>query len=236
MTDPAEQPATADLGHTLLDMDRVRRIGMPEAIYAAGKTPAQCVEIVRRLLADSDHPVVVTRCGADHRVALEQLSPESIWSDTMTWRHAPAESRHTNLGSGPITVVSAGTSDQSVLDECVGTLTAHGAMVRVVLDVGVAGLHRLLGSLDEFDGSSAVIAIAGMEAALPTVLAGLVAAPIVAVPTSVGYGTTFDGLTALLSMLSSCAPGVSVVGIDNGYGAACAALRILGAAELGGTP
>lgn len=213
----------ADLGHTRLDLDRHGRLGMPEAVFAAGKSPAQCVEIVGELLERSDAPVIVTRCADPHRQALEQLRPEGIWSDTLTWRHAPSRPRH-------VTVVSGGTSDGPVLDECVGTLTAMGVRTTVVRDVGVAGLHRLLSSLDRIDGADAVVTIAGMEAALPTVLAGLVAAPIVAVPTSVGYGTTFEGLTALLSMMSSCAPGVSVVGIDNGYGAACAALRVVGPA------
>jgi hypothetical protein len=223
MTGPVEpSPLVADLGHTRLDLDRTRRVGLPEAVFAAGKTPGQCVEIVQRLLADGDAPVIVTRCEDRHLEALTALSPDGTWSSTLTWRHAPVRPL-------PVAVVSGGTSDQPVLDECVGTLTATGATVRVLRDVGVAGLHRLLGSLDELDGVGAIVTIAGMEAALPTVLAGLVAAPIIAVPTSVGYGTTFEGLTALLSTMSSCAPGVAVVGIDNGYGAACAALRIVGA-------
>jgi NCAIR mutase (PurE)-related protein len=220
----SERPVTADLGHSRLDLSRTARIGMPEAVFAAGKTPEQCVEIVERMLVDTEDPVIVTRCAAEHRSALAQLSPDGSWSTTLTWRHAPA-------GGGTVAVVSGGTSDEPVVHECVGTLTAMGAPVKVVRDVGVAGLHRLLGSLDELVDARAVVAVAGMEAALPTVLAGLVAAPIVAVPTSVGYGTTFEGLTALLSMMSSCAPGIAVVGIDNGYGAACAALRILGAAR-----
>jgi NCAIR mutase (PurE)-related protein len=218
-TEPS--PLVADLGHTRLDLDRTRRVGLPEAVFAAGKTPSQCVEIVERLLVDGDAPVIVTRCEDRHLDALSALSPQGTWTSTLTWRHAA-----THLA--PVAVVSGGTSDQPVLDECVGTLTASGAEVRVVRDVGVAGLHRLLGSLDELAGVGAIVTIAGMEAALPTVLAGLVREPIVAVPTSVGYGTTFEGLTALLSTMSSCAPGVSVVGIDNGYGAACAALRIVG--------
>jgi NCAIR mutase (PurE)-related protein len=214
----------ADLGHSRLDLSRTDRIGMPEAVFAAGKQPEQCVEIVARMLADTDHPVIVTRCGPEHHDALAELAPDGTWSSTLTWRHAPAR-------PGRVAVVSGGTSDEHVVHECVGTLTAMGAPTQVVRDVGVAGLHRLLGAMDELDDVQVVVAVAGMEAALPTVLAGLIATPIVAVPTSVGYGTTFEGLTALLSMMSSCAPGVSVVGIDNGYGAACAALRILGAAR-----
>lgn len=221
MSEPVTGPQVADLGHSRLDLTRTERIGLPEAVFAAGKTPEQCVQIVECMLADAEGPVIVTRCSAEHRAALADLAPQGTWSSTLTWRHAPAE-------LGTVAVVSGGTSDEPVLHECVGTLTAMGAPVRVVRDVGVAGLHRLLGSLEELTGVGTIVTVAGMEAALPTVLAGLVPAPIVAVPTSVGYGTTFDGLTALLSMMSSCAPGISVVGIDNGYGAACAALRIVG--------
>ena len=220
-TAAASDGPVADLGHTRLDLERPARLGMPEAVFAAGKTPEQCVEIVQELLARSDAPVIVTRCGPEHLGALEALAPDGTWSHTVTWRHSPPAPHR-------VTVVSGGTSDGPVLDECVGTLAAMGVHATVVRDVGVAGLHRLLASLPDFDDANAVVAIAGMEAALPTVLAGLVPSPIVAVPTSVGYGTTFEGLTALLSMMSSCAPGVAVVGIDNGYGGACAALRILG--------
>ena len=217
-------PLSADLGHTRLDLDRTRRIGLPEAVYAAGKSPDQCVEIIARLLEEHDGPIVVTRTTAEHREALTSLAPGSVWSDTLTWRHAPV------LPAGPVVVVSGGTSDQPVVDEAVGTLTALGASTRVVRDVGVAGLHRLMNSLDQLEGASVVLAVAGMEGSLPTVLAGLIAPPIIAVPTSTGYGSSFEGITALLSALSSCAPGLTVVGIDNGYGAACAAMRILHAA------
>jgi len=224
----SEPGRSADLGHSRLDLGRAARVGMPEAVYAAGKTPEQCVDIVDHLLGASAEPVIVTRCGDAHQTALAPLGPAGLWSGTLTWRHVEvAPGGHDT----PVVLVSGGTSDQPVLDECRGTLTALGVSTRVVRDVGVAGLHRLLDSLDCFDDASVVIAFAGMEAALPTVLAGLVPAPIVAVPTSVGYGTTFEGVTALLSMLSSCAPGISVVGIDNGFGAACAAYRILGGAR-----
>ena len=216
---------THDLGHTRLDLDRSRRTGLPEAIYAEGKSVQQCVDIVAALLGPDggDAPVVVTRCTGEQLTALEQLAPTGRWSSTLTWRHASMRD------VAPVALVSGGTSDAPVLDECLGTLTALGVPTREVRDVGVAGLHRLLDAVDELDGVSAVVVVAGMEAALGTVLAGLVAAPIVAVPTSVGYGTTFDGLTALLSLLSSCAPGVTVVGIDNGYGAAAAVARVVGA-------
>ena len=217
-------PRTADLGDARLDLDRPRRTGMPEAVYAAGKTPEQCHRIVQAFLAETDDPVIVTRTNAEHRAALADLAPEGSWSGTLTWRHAATR------GVRPVAIVSGGTSDQVVVDESAGTLRALGIPVELVRDVGVAGLHRLLGELGRLDDVSAIIAVAGMEAALPTVLAGLVSAPLIAVPTSVGYGTSLGGLTALLSMLTSCAPGVSVVGIDNGYGAACAATRIVGSA------
>lgn len=209
-----------DLGHTRLDVGRSARTGIPEAVFAAGKTPQQCHDIVARLLTDSEDPVVVTRCAAEHRARLLEFDPTGDAGATLTWQH-----RDPTLGSA--VVVSGGTSDAPVVEECALTLAALGASVTTITDVGVAGLQRLTDAVPDIDGADVVITVAGMEAALPTVLAGLIAAPIISVPTSVGYGTTFDGLTALLSMMSSCAPGIAVVGIDNGYGAACAAHRIL---------
>jgi NCAIR mutase (PurE)-related protein len=129
---------------------------------------------------------------------------------------------------GAVALLAAGTADLPVADECAAVLGAHGAGVRRLTDVGVAGLHRLLAGLDQLEGIRVAIVVAGMEGALASVVGGLVAAPVVAVPTSVGYGAALEGVTALLAMLSSCASGVTVVGIDNGFGAACAALRILG--------
>jgi hypothetical protein len=131
------------------------------------------------------------------------------------------------MAVNPVVIVSGGTSDQSVVDEAQVTLQALGAPTKVVQDVGVAGLHRLLDSLDGISEASVVIVVAGMEGSLSTVLTGLVPNPIIAVPTSVGYGSSLEGITAMLSAMASCAPGMSVVGIDNGYGAACAAMRIL---------
>lgn len=218
-----DEQRVADLGDARLDLDRTRRTGMPEAVYGAGKTVDQCRRIVEAFLERTVDPVIVTRTTAEQRVVLRRLAPQGEWGDTLTWRHAPLRD------VAPVAVVSGGTSDQDVVEQCVGTLTALGVPTRVVRDVGVAGLHRLLDRLPQLEGAAAVVAVAGMEAALATVLAGLIPAPIVAVPTSVGYGTSFGGVTALLSMLTSCAPGITVVGIDNGYGAACAALRIVGA-------
>lgn len=217
----ADHVRSVDLGDARLDVDRQRRIGMPEAVYAEGKTADQCVRIVEALLRTHDDPVIVTRTNTEQRAALAPLAPQATWTTTLTWQHAPERE------VGTVAVVSGGTSDQPVVDECVGTLTAMGVPAEAHRDVGVAGLHRLVDVLPRLQDSSVVVAVAGMEASLPTVLGGQVAAPIIGVPTSAGYGSSFEGITALLSMLSSCAPGISVVGIDNGYGAACAALRIL---------
>lgn len=212
----------AGLGHTRPDLDRPRRTGLPEAVYAAGKSPEQCVEIVAHHLSTADGPVIVTRADEPHRAALRALRPAAERGTTLTWRHDP------EVPHREVAVVCGGTSDLPVVEECRATLAAHGVRTRGVTDVGVAGLHRLLGEVDGLADAAVIVAVAGMEASLPTVLAGLVRPPVIAVPTSTGYGTSFEGMTALLSVLASCAPGVTAVGIDNGYGAACAALRILG--------
>ncbi len=214
-----------------IDRDRTRRIDLPEAIYCQSKTVEQCVGIVTDLLTDGngDGPgdaVVATRATPAQYEALLDLEPTafvgpaSAGHATLSWRHRPPTGR-------TAAVVAAGTSDLAVASECRLTLESLGHRVETLTDVGVAGLHRLLDTLPALDDVDVIVAVAGMEGALPTVLAGLAAQPIVAVPTSVGYGTAFDGQTALLSMMTSCAPGIAVVGIDNGYGAACAAHRVL---------
>lgn len=220
-----------------LDRDRTRRIDLPEAIYCRSKTIEQCVAIVTDLLADDnatagsngDRPgdaIVATRATPEQYEALRALGPEASVGPatagyaTLSWRHRPSTGRSA-------AVVAAGTSDLAVASECRLTLEALGHSVETSTDVGVAGLHRLLEALPALGDVDVIVAVAGMEGALPTVLAGLVPQPIVAVPTSVGYGTAFEGQTALMSMMASCAPGIAVVGIDNGYGAACAAHRVL---------
>lgn len=213
---------TLDLGDSRLDVDRSRRIGIPEAVYAAGKSVEQCVSIVEALLDRQEDPVVVTRTTQDQRDALAALKPTQIWSNTLTWRHKDVRD------VANVAIVSGGTSDQPVVDECLGTLAAMGVPSQAFKDVGVAGLHRLVDVVPSLQDASVVVAVAGMEASLPTVLGGLVQSPLIGVPTSAGYGSSFEGITAMLSMLASCAPGVSVVGIDNGYGAACVALRVIG--------
>ena len=212
-------------GSARLDLDRARRIDIPEAVYCAGKTTDQSVAIVERMLSAGEDAVLATRTTEEQRVALRHVAePDAVGGSSLLWRPRADTGR-------TIAVVSAGTSDLAVAEECRLTLIGFGHRAELITDVGVAGLHRLTEALPEIERHEVIVAIAGMEGALPTVLAGLVRQPIVAVPTSVGYGTSFEGVTALLSMMSSCSPGVSVVGIDNGYGAACAVHRILGAAS-----
>ncbi len=203
-----------------LDVQRSQRIGMPEAVLCEFKSVEQTTAAVQGLLETGD-AVVATRVTEAQRPELDALEPTIVDLTTMAWNPRPATGRS-------VAIVSAGTSDVPVASEAAVTLAALGHEVRRVTDVGVAGLHRLQSAIPEFEQADVIIAIAGMEGALPTVLAGLTGMPIIAVPTSVGYGTAFDGIAALLTMMASCAPGISVVGIDNGYGAACAAHRILG--------
>lgn len=206
--------------HARLDLARSDRIDLPEAVYCRSKTVEQCHDIVAAMLGQGDDAVVATRADADQLAALETLRPDAVAHGTATWRHR-------RPSTATVAVVAAGTSDLPVAAECRLTLEALGHGVRSVTDVGVAGLHRLLAALDELAEADVLVAIAGMEGALPTVLAGLVDQPLIAVPTSVGYGAALGGLTAMASMMTSCAPGITVVNIDNGYGAACAAHRIL---------
>jgi NCAIR mutase (PurE)-related protein len=221
----------ADVGDALVDHHRALRVGIPETVFGPGKSPEQCARIVAELLEHGTGPVLVTRVSAEQVKAVEaHVGPGSgrhpEWhgltaAGCLLYR-APAAERDPN-----VVVVTAGTSDGPVADECALTLRAYGFAPRRVTDVGVAGLHRLLASLDDVTSADAVVVIAGMEGALASVVGGLTAAPVVAVPTSVGYGSSLEGVTALLAMLASCASGVTVVGIDNGFGAACAVARLL---------
>lgn len=211
----------ADLGFARVDHHRAVRQGLAEVVYGPGKLPEHCVAIVSELLTGSDAPVLVSRVDDAQAVALLEAHPTGArLGDTMIWRPAPER-------SGSVVVVTAGTADLPVANECADVLTAHGIVPHRLDDVGVAGLHRLLASLDELTSADIAIVVAGMEGALASVVGGLTAMPVVAVPTSVGYGSSLEGVTALLSMLSSCASGVTVVGVDNGFGAAFAALRLL---------
>jgi NCAIR mutase (PurE)-related protein len=220
-----------DLGYAKVDHHRPLRQGMVEAIYGPGKTPAQCAGIVAELLAGGSGPVLLTRATALQAAAALALCPDGVCVPdasaaehdrlrTLYWRPNAAR-------PGRILVCSAGTADQPASDECVATLRAYGFRPEVTQDCGVAGVHRILAAFDELVDADAVVVIAGMEGALASLVGGLTPAPVIAVPTSAGYGAALDGVTALLAMHASCAAGVCVVGIDNGFGAACAVARIL---------
>ena len=216
----------ADVGDALVDHHRHLRQGAPEAVYAPGKSPEQCVRIVGELLAHGTGAVLVTRADDDQRKALEvahgaALTAASFAHTSMLW------SVPEPWYSGRMLVISAGTADVPVVDECILSLRAHGIEPQRITDVGVAGLHRLLARLDDVMAADVIVVVAGMEGALASVIGGLSGKPVIAVPTSVGYGSGLDGVTALLAMHATCANGVAVVGIDNGYGAACAAARIV---------
>ena len=212
----------ADLGDARVDHHRALRQGMPEAVYGPGKTPDQCARIVTELLSvDGGGPVLLTRASDDQAGAALAANPTGTrHGTTLVWR--PAATR-----PECVVVAAAGTADLPVADECAATLEAHGFKPERLTDVGVAGVHRLLASRDVLAEADAVVVVAGMEGALASLVGGITGAPVVAVPTSVGYGAALEGVTALLAMLSSCASGITVVGIDNGFGAACAIVRIL---------
>jgi len=211
----------ADLGFARVDHHRALRQGFGEAVYGPGKTPAQCAAIVEELLAGGGSPVILTRADQAQAEAAMAANPGALrTATTLVWRPRLAR-------PGRVLVVTAGTADLPVADECVATLRAHGFEPQLLSDVGVAGVHRLLASVDDLAAADVVVVVAGMEGALASLVGGMTPAPVVAVPTSVGYGAALEGVTALLAMLSSCASGLTVVGIDNGFGAACAVVRLL---------
>ncbi|CAN5689805.1 nickel pincer cofactor biosynthesis protein LarB [soil metagenome] len=212
----------ADVGDALVDHHRSLRLGMPEAVYGPGKSPEQCVRIVAELLDVGSAPVLLTRADDDQLKAVVAVHGEAAQGGrSILWREPAAHRTST------VWVLTAGTSDLPVARECELALRSFGFAPELRSDVGVAGLHRLLAHADDLADADAVVVIAGMEGALASVVAGLTGAAVVAVPTSTGYGSAFQGVTALLSMMSSCASGVTVVGIDNGYGAAAAIARML---------
>ena len=212
----------AQVGDTLVDHHRTIRQGMPEAVYGEGKSPEQCVAIVGELLAHGSGPVLLTRASKATEAAVLAAHPSGqANAGCVLWR-APAAPHRT----ADVLVVSAGTSDVPVVDECVVTLRAYGFAPDRLTDVGVAGLHRLLAHVDRITAADAIVVVAGMEGALASVVGGLTAVPVIAVPTSVGHGAGLNGITALLAMHAACASGVTVVGIDNGFGAACAVARM----------
>jgi NCAIR mutase (PurE)-related protein len=213
----------ADLGFAQVDTHRALRRGFPEVIFGAGKTPEQVLKIAIKVL-DHDQRVLITRITDEHvRVLRRKLKNPAHHklARCVTIDRKPLPKR-----AGAIAVVCAGTSDLPVAEEAAVTADIMGNRVERVCDVGVAGVHRLFGRLDLIQSANVVIVVAGMEGALPSVVAGLVSKPVIAVPTSVGYGASFGGLAALLGMLNSCASGMTVVNIDNGFGAGYAASQI----------
>ncbi len=213
-----------DLGYARLDHHRPLRTGWPEVVMGQGKTPDQIAGIVPEL-AGRGHPVLVTRVSPDAYRLVSGSMPSAEYHELarciVVPSDPPLELRHEGL-----LIVTAGTADLPFADEAAVTAELMGCCAKRLNDVGVAGLHRLLDRLDELQAARVIVVVAGMEAALASVVSGLVSAPVIAVPTSVGYGASFDGLAALLGMLNACAPGVSVVNIDNGFGAGYLAAQI----------
>ena len=212
-----------DLGYARIDHHRPLRTGSPEVVLGKGKTPQQVAGIVSALRGRG-HPVLVTKTGWDAYAAVLEVAPEAEY-------HEPAgaiviSSESSRPGTPGALIVTAGTADLPVAEEALLTARLMEQAPALIADVGVAGLHRLLARLPEIREAKVVIVVAGMDAALPSVIAGLVSAPIIAVPTSAGYGASFEGLAALLAMLNSCAPGVAVVNIDNGFGAGYLAAQV----------
>jgi pyridinium-3,5-biscarboxylic acid mononucleotide synthase len=214
---------TADLGFAKLDTARAARTGDPEVVFGEGKTPEQVIAALRALrAAHPDRAILATRLPEATLTQCARRLPEAALDPV---------GRTATLGANPpalgrVAIVAAGTSDLPVVRECAATVGVFGAEPDEIVDVGVAGLHRLLAQRDRIAEADVVVAVAGMEAALPSVLGGLVGVPLIAVPTSVGYGWNLDGVTAWLATVNSCAPGVLTVNVDNGFGAGVAAARI----------
>lgn len=213
-----------DIDIARIDHHRAIRQGLPEVVYCAGKTTEQVRAIFARL-AEAGGGFLGTRLSADQARELLGDFPDARWNPLARTMVQPAQ--HPEPAGPPVLIISAGTSDLPVAEEAAEVAMASGLVVERLVDVGVAGLHRILHAGDQLQRAAVVIVVAGMEGALPSVVGGLVPVPVIAVPTSVGYGAAFGGLAALLGMLNSCAAGVTVMNIDNGFGAAVAAFRIL---------
>jgi hypothetical protein len=214
-----------ELGFAKVDHHRVVRKGFPEAIYCQGKTPEQIAKIAERIHKQG-HSVLATRADKKAFLAVKKVLKKARWHEvakmiTVSSKRKAASSKQI------ITIITAGTADLPVAEEAAVTAEFLGNKVERIFDVGVAGIHRLIKNLDKIKKGRVVIVVAGMEGALPSVVGGLIDKPIIAVPTSVGYGASFKGLSALLTMMNSCAPGIGVVNIDNGFGAAVLAHTIL---------
>ena len=221
-----------DIGHAKVDHHRRLRSGMPEVIYGPGKTPEQVAAIALALWSKGEK-VLVTRATQEQFSAVKAVLPTPVFHEAarLITSCSPEASPET---LGDVAVVSAGTSDIGVAEEAAITLEFFGIGVKRIYDVGVAGLHRLLDKIEEISSCQTVIVVAGMDGALPSVVAGILDIPVIAVPTSVGYGASFSGIAALLAMLNSCATGVGVVNIDNGFGAATLAFSIVRAGGVKG--
>ncbi len=218
-----QAPPVADLGYAQVDTHRALRKGFPEVIFGAGKTPAQVVGIATKLL-EREQRLLVTRVNDEHVRALKKKFKQAQHHELA--RCVTIDPKPLPKRAGVIAVVCAGTSDLPVAEEAAVTAEIMGNRTERISDVGVAGVHRLFGKLETIQRANVIIVAAGMEGALPSVVAGLVSKPLIAVPTSVGYGANFSGLAPLLGMLNSCASGVTVVNIDNGFGAGYAASQI----------
>jgi NCAIR mutase (PurE)-related protein len=218
-----ENKGEENLGFARIDLDRRRRKGIPEVIYSAGKTPDQIVQIVD-VFKKARQNVLCTRAAREVYDAVLRAHPDAIYHEAA--RMISLDMVERPNPTGRVSVVCAGTSDIPVAEEAALTAEWMGARVERINDVGVAGLHRLMNHLDTLRSSRAVVVVAGMEGALPSVVGGLIDRPIIAVPTSVGYGTSLQGVAALLAMLNTCVPGIAVVNIDNGFGAGVMAALI----------
>jgi len=212
-----------DLGFARIDLDRQRRCGVPEVIYCPGKTAKQVLAIMKAM-QKAGHDILATRASREQYSIVRKSIPKAVYHESA--RAITLDVQKSRKPQGLVAVVCAGTSDLPVAEEAALTAERMGAKVVRVFDVGVAGLHRLVNRLDILESARAVVVVAGMEGALPSVVGGLIDKPIIAVPTSVGYGTSMNGIAALLAMLNSCVPGITVVNIDNGFGAGAAAAMI----------
>jgi pyridinium-3,5-biscarboxylic acid mononucleotide synthase len=214
---PQDSETTARLANATLDLDRARRCGFPEVVFGEGKTVAALEKIFQRLLEER-MPVLATRVSEEKAESLVEMFPEGVYNTAArTFRISTAEAKNADARVGRVVVVTAGTSDLPVAEEARETLDWMGVGTEMLHDIGVAGPHRLLEKLHAFEGADAAVVAAGMEGALPSVVGGHVPCPVIAVPTSVGYGASFGGLAALLGMLNSCAANVVVVNIDAGF-------------------
>lgn len=212
------------LGVATVDHHRALRQGYPEVIFGQGKTPSEIIAIMKSLEAAGDN-ILVTRLAPEAAGQIRTAYPDAVYHDRPRCLTLVSQALRV-AGRGKIVIISAGTSDRPVAEEALITAEFLGHETELIADVGVSGIHRLLGQMDRLAGASVFIVVAGMEGALPSVVGGLVDKPVIAVPTSVGYGASFGGISALLGMLNSCASGVSVVNIDNGFGAAYVAALI----------